>query len=34
MFALLQNYLTKLERDHIKRLQQLTKKRKTQMKKP
>ena len=33
MFALLQNFITQLEADHIKRLNRLTRKRKAQMKK-
>ena len=33
MFALLQNFITQLEADHIKRLNRLVRKRKVQMKK-
>ena len=32
MFALLQNFITQLEADHIKRLNRLVRKRKAQMK--
>ena len=34
MFALLQNFITQLEADHIKRLSKLTRKREAQMKEP
>jgi len=33
MFALLQNFITQLEADHIKRLNRLMRRRKAQMKK-
>lgn len=34
MFALLQNFITQLEVDHIKRLNRLVRKRKAQVKEP
>ena len=34
MFALLQNFITQLEADHIKRLNKLVRKRRAQVKEP
>ena len=34
MFALLQNFITQLEEDYIKRLNRLSRKRKVEVKKP